>query len=612
MKCDQQRPSCFSCTSTGRNCDGYEGFRASVNHQAISPLEISHLRTRKASPWNDFQLTLAHTFGFPSDEQSSRLFHIFLHSCVPFLTEALDSNFWQCGILKESSAPAVQHAAIALGAVYEQRVTSQNQRSSLGSITHNKKLELLSTVRCTTAIQVLRHRIAVLSEEPGILEEIMIACLIFIFMEILRGDDIAAVTHLDGALRLYKFSQTFSRAVIQDTKDRTTSSMKDSIEGLTKSFLRLDVQSVQYMGSRTPWYTNDPSIASVCLRKIEDIPATFESFLDARDSLYAHLANIMNFITPPEGAEKCFPAWAPHPERGFDVYTVFHGSTYRDYTIPRAATRRRYFMHILSRWKSAFQGFLQKGTVQTLEGLAGCALLWPTYHTTRINLAVSYTEDECCYDEQLPSFKKIVEQAEAYLKYTAHALPPQLPQSTNEKLADKMPSLKPKKKDFNVHSTVCYPLYYTALKCRYKPLRQRALTMLQNVDTEGIWDARMLAKVAEFVVTVEEHSIEPEHHKSLVDAPYFGVPEENRIHCLSLNMDKSQRIAWLKYNRRAMKAQGEFDPSSDPLKRWRIDNTTLTWKDTTTANADQISHNSSGGPLLPFTAPPLENRRLAY
>jgi hypothetical protein len=134
--------------------------------------------------------------------------------------------------------------------------------------------------------------------------------------------------------------------------------------------------------------------------------------------------------------------------------------------------------------------------------------------------------------------------------------------------------------------------------------------MLQNADTEGIWDARMLARVAEFVVTVEEHSIEPEPHKSLVHVLRFGVPEANRIHCLSLNMDKFQRIVWLKYNRRAMKAQGEIDPSSDPLKRWRIDNTTLTWKDTTTANADQISPQSSGGQLLPFTTPPWEIEHL--
>jgi tRNA(Ile)-lysidine synthase TilS/MesJ len=150
-------------------------------------------------------------------------------------------------------------------------------------------------------------------------------------------------------------------------------------------------------------------------------------------------------------------------------------------------------MQVLSRWKSAFQGFLQKGTAKTPEALAGCTLLWLAYYTTRINLAVSYTKDECCYDEQLPSLKKIVEQAEAYRKYSCHSSLSQLPRNPNGKLAGSMPSLKPKKTDFKLHSTVCYPLYYTALKYRYKPLRQLALAMLRNADSEG---ADMLASIA--------------------------------------------------------------------------------------------------------------------
>ena len=219
--------------------------------------------------------------------------------------------------------------------------------------------------------------------------------------------------------------------------------------------------------------------------------------------------------------------------------------------------------------------------MKTPEALAGCALLWLAYYTTRINLAVSYTTDECCYDEQLPSFKKIMEQVKLHLKYTTHASPSQLPRDPNGNHPHNMPRLKPRKSHFKVHSTLCYPLYYTALKCRYKPLRQSALALLRNADSEGIWDADMLARIAEFVVDVEEH-LEPDSHTESSDSPSFGVPEINRIHCLSLNVDKDQRIVWLRYNRRAVETQGEISDSSDPLKKWRINSTTLTWKDSTT------------------------------
>lgn len=582
MKCDEQRPSCLNCTSTGRKCDGYECPRAPSHQHALLPLGIARLYTNKTSPWNDSQIALAPTLGLPSNEQSNRFFHSFLHGCVPSLTESMDSGFWQKAIQRASSSSAVQHAAIAFGAVYEHRVAHQNHHGSDASSPDNKALELASSLRYATAIQTLRHRIAESSKAPEMLEEMMIACLIFIFLEILRGDDIAAVTHLDGALKLYSCVHPTGQALVRANENKVTSNMDSALDRLTKTFLRLDVQSVLYMGSRTPW---EPDGTSVWFHTNEEIPAMFETFLGARDSLYAHLTNIMSFVTPPEGADKCFPAWSPHPDRGFDIYTIFHGSTYRDYHLPKATTQRRHFMHVLSRWKSAFQGFLQMGTAKTPEALAGCALLWLTYYTTRISLAISYTDDECCYDEQLPSFKKIVEQAEVYRKYTAYISPSQLATNPNDNHPGDMPRLKPRKNEFKVYSTVCYPLYYTALKCRCTLLRRSALAMLRNTDSEGIWNANMLVKIAEFVIAVEEYSIKQDSHNVLADPPHFGVPEASRIHCLSLNIDKDQRIVWLRYNRRVIETQGESTSKSNQLKRWRIDDALLTWRDRTVESA---------------------------
>jgi hypothetical protein len=86
----------------------------------------------------------------------------------------------------------------------------------------------------------------------------------------------------------------------------------------------------------------------------------------------------------------------------------------------------------------------------------------------------------------------------------------------------------------------------------------------------------MLARIAEFVIEVEESSSKPEPHLP-ADTPHFGVPEVNRIHCLSLNIDKAQRIVWVIFNRRAMNESGDVSRTSEPLHRWRIDSTILTW-----------------------------------
>src|SRR6266849_4477675 len=68
VKCDERRPSCLNCTSTGRKCDGYECARAPSHQEALSSVELARLCTSKTSPWNDSQVALAPTLGLPSNE----------------------------------------------------------------------------------------------------------------------------------------------------------------------------------------------------------------------------------------------------------------------------------------------------------------------------------------------------------------------------------------------------------------------------------------------------------------------------------------------------------------------------------------------------------------
>ena len=519
-------------------------------------------------------MTLAPTLGVPSNEQSRRLYHSFLHEVVPSLSESLDSAFWQTEILRNSaSRPAVQHAAIALGALYEQRLARQNDTSQSMSKTHDAKLELISSLWYTAAIQSLRDRITQSSSNGELLEEAMMACLLFVCIEILRGDDIAAVTHLEGAISICR-NGNFSHNTSTIPQGHLCSpAMTSAFQAVSKIFMRLDIQAVSYMGSRAPWFPVQNLSES---NSLENIPTSFNTLLEARDSLYFHLFSILTFVTPLHGADQCFPGWMPHPDRGFDTYTIFHGSTYRDYSIPQAGSQRRRFMKILSSWKNAFQGFLQKGTPKIPEELAECALLWLSFHTTRIKLAVSYSENECLYDDQLPQFKKIVEQAEVYRRYTVGILPsPWHTSSEADGGAEKMRKIRPKKRDLNIQMGVNYPLYFTALKCRYKPLRQQALALLQGACIESVWDGQMLARIAEYVINVEETPTYFREVQQVEDS--FGVPEGNRIHCLSLNIDKASKRIWLQYNRRAVTPQGELSQTSDVKKRWRIGNTILSW-----------------------------------
>ncbi len=68
----------------------------------------------------------------------------------------------------------------------------------------------------------------------------MIACLIFVFMEILRGDDIAAVTHLDGVLKLYRCAEPSIQDIISARDNNVASTMITAFEGFVKILLRLE------------------------------------------------------------------------------------------------------------------------------------------------------------------------------------------------------------------------------------------------------------------------------------------------------------------------------------------------------------------------------------
>jgi hypothetical protein len=82
------------------------------------------------------------------------------------------------------------------------------------------------------------------------------------------------------------------------------------------------------------------------------------------------------------------------------------------------------------------------------------------------------------------------------------------------------------------------PLYCTALKCRDPKIRREALSLLRRFrHMEGPWTGDMLARVAEYVVRLEEeHFEEAQHSTSAVVLPEFC-----RIHCVECKLPDQHR-----------------------------------------------------------------------
>lgn len=115
VKCDEQRPSCQKCLSTGRQCDGY-----AANYQDDPTYSSGYSSNSITPPALELQLIRAPSGGILGSEKECRAFHFFYRRSIPQLSGFFGSDFWDRLVLQVAHAePAVRHAAMALGSVHE-------------------------------------------------------------------------------------------------------------------------------------------------------------------------------------------------------------------------------------------------------------------------------------------------------------------------------------------------------------------------------------------------------------------------------------------------------------------------------------------------------------
>lgn len=105
IKCDEAKPACLKCTSTGRSCDGYAVAKADLLHTTRA--NLSACRLPPLTIPNELSLVKLRT----SPER--RAFHFFCHHLWPQVTMALRSEFWDSLILPSKPCrcrpPACDH-----------------------------------------------------------------------------------------------------------------------------------------------------------------------------------------------------------------------------------------------------------------------------------------------------------------------------------------------------------------------------------------------------------------------------------------------------------------------------------------------------------------------
>ena len=184
VKCDEAKPNCHRCTSTGRKCDGYESpDQTSSRSSSATPnpeTAVSVVPTRPKVPIS--RLIKGPILTIEGDEQERRIFHFFRERTIPGLCGFFGSDIWERLVLQTTfQEPALRHAVFALGSLHERFEKGDTTvfASNLDTVQGGLALR-----NYTQAIGHVIKRST--SKDSRSLDVCLIACILFACFEVCR------------------------------------------------------------------------------------------------------------------------------------------------------------------------------------------------------------------------------------------------------------------------------------------------------------------------------------------------------------------------------------------------------------------------------------------
>ncbi|EUC40205.1 hypothetical protein COCMIDRAFT_109418 [Bipolaris oryzae ATCC 44560] len=242
IKCDEQKPHCTRCTSTGRTCDGYDSNFRSPKPITSSPAEAQNLlssfcsgstpRTLRSHP--AVPLPLAPALPFSTTEEKSS-FSFFTSHAIPKLRGFLDSPFWQREVLQAAHRePAIQHCVIALGAMYRRFHEGSHSHIRESAMAH-QHLQF-AFLQSNRAIKVLLEKSGAGDSKTSGKDKmtLMTCAILFSSMCCLQGYQKHAVEHLRSGIRMLN--------EMDDAGETAVTEHAVELESLRTIFVALDAQ----------------------------------------------------------------------------------------------------------------------------------------------------------------------------------------------------------------------------------------------------------------------------------------------------------------------------------------------------------------------------------
>ncbi|KAK0610830.1 hypothetical protein B0T14DRAFT_487311 [Immersiella caudata] len=462
IKCDQSRPSCDKCRSTGRICDGYSPssfFAVDLNLDGTGGTIIQNMH--RHMPPSLGPLLALPTAGPAQDETM----HFFEHVSVLHVDEYYPSEPWRNTIMLFSqTAPPVRHAALALALMHR----SYRHQAVSPSLEHSPLFHY------NRAIQLLLQQPE--SNSPEATAITLLTCYLFICFDHLARNYVQAIKHLHGGVHL---AQSITSASMG--RANTSPAIQVLISQLKREMRRLDLQAVTFLVDWKPleFLPAEDLDAPPSLRPrgsdLSWLPThngAFTSLDEAADALQPLVSKIMCLrnLEQQRQITICLPSeedLTPSPPP----------------PSPPPASQLQTLSRHLQTWSTLFENtlLLQKKSPPSPTFIP----LLRLHHTlSHILLNTHYSpEGEMSYDLYTPQFKHCL------------SLAKEVTTSGNQTAPILTPSV----------GTIPV-LYIIAAKCRHPGLRREALGLLRRgvPVREAVWDGEIAARVVERVIEIEE------------------------------------------------------------------------------------------------------------
>ncbi|KAJ5379051.1 hypothetical protein N7509_012170 [Penicillium cosmopolitanum] len=488
VKCDESRPACRRCISTGRICDGYGIWGGGGS--PYGPPQPSKALSIYCTPVPAGSL----------DPEEQTCFDWFMRKTTTKFAGIFKSQFWETLVFQASAQePAVRHAVVALSAAHRFDISAGSWVPAIYGV----DAERFTLQQYNKAIYHLRSATmknnasgSRLSNKKA-LRVALITCMLFVTLEYLRGQYKMGSAHLRYGIQLLAdISAPMSRTPMAPG---VLSPAEDFVhDALIDSYARLTVQSAMF--------GHVPSHLCVIVRdpQVHALPYTFSSLVEARrtlDDLLNRIHCLKRYIYTHNSHENEDNDIEYQPENDFKAFET-----------------QCKIVADLSLWKKAYNASISLLKAESQTEKIGFLLLrvyhemavvmasvclssegrWSSTHTREIDRSLQNGESKC----------------EGY--------------------------------SFTIESGFIPPMYYTGLKCRIPRIRRLAIRLLRAAPhREGVWNGPLLADVLEEVAEVEEGSSYTENyskqdpgeefsdgdfHFGKADLPSPEVRAESRVH----------------------------------------------------------------------------------